>query len=167
MSILSESELCAVSYEDHDGAYRKYEYGCRYARLEVSAPADRVTVLWRKQRFRQRLAEAPIGVALPPMSVPRDSDHASTERYAGSRVPLAAASPLMTGTIVAANGMLSTMELAIAESHTMMIITNITLPPLIISMKFATSSSTLVCSRPPTTTNSPMKNSRSCSRPSL
>ena len=45
MSILSESELCAVSYEDHDGAYRKYEYGCRYARLEVSAPADRVTVL--------------------------------------------------------------------------------------------------------------------------
>ena len=62
------------------------------------------------------LAEAPIGVALPPISVPIESVHASIGRFA----PLDAASVLMIGTIVAANGILSTKALATAEIHRMM-----------------------------------------------
>ena len=54
-----------------------------------------------------------MGVALPPISVPTESPHASVERSA----PVVAASVLMTGTMVAANGMLSTTELATAEIH--------------------------------------------------
>ena len=45
-------------------------------------------------------AEAPIGVALPPMSVPMARVHARTEGAA----PVAADIDLMTGIIVAANG---------------------------------------------------------------
>ena len=56
-------------------------------------------------------ADAPIGVALPPMSVPIDSVHARQSSN-GWFVP---ARLLMIGSIVAANGMLSTNALAIAE----------------------------------------------------
>ena len=57
------------------------------------------------------LAEAPMGVALPPMSVPRASVQAMVSR---SRFGLADRL-LMTGTMVAAKGMLSTMAEAKAE----------------------------------------------------
>lgn len=43
--------------------------------------------------------------------------------------------------------------------------TKIILPPEISLMKYAMRSSTPVCSRPPTTTNRPMKTEVSCSRP--
>ena len=62
------------------------------------------------------MAEAPMGVALPPISVPMESPHARVERSA----PVVAASVFITGTIVAANGILSTTELATAEIHSTM-----------------------------------------------
>ena len=54
------------------------------------------------------LADAPIGVALPPISVPMESVNASTDKS----IPCVAARLLITGIIVAANGMLSIKALA-------------------------------------------------------
>ena len=83
-----------------------------------------------------------------------ESPHASVEIF----TPFRAARLWITGTIVAANGILSTNALAIAE--TQMIIATITyrLPPLTLPINSAISFKTFVCSRPPTTTKSPMKN---------
>ena len=55
-------------------------------------------------------ADAPIGVALPPKSVPMANAHARIERS----TPWAADRLLMIGIIVAAKGILSTNALAIA-----------------------------------------------------
>ena len=63
------------------------------------------------------LALAPIGVALPPRSVPIDSVHARTL----ISIPSAAAIARITGIIVAANGILSTKALVMADTHRMMI----------------------------------------------
>ena len=72
-------------------------------------------------------AEAPIGVALPPISVPIESDHASTE----SKWLLLPARLVMTGIIVAAKGILSINALAKAEIQMIIAIISIRLPPLI------------------------------------
>ena len=66
-----------------------------------------------------------MGVALPPMSVPRASVQASV----GKGTPAAWARLAMTGTIVAAKGILSTMAEAKAETHRIMVITNIDIAP--------------------------------------
>lgn len=58
-------------------------------------------------------ADAPIGVALPPTSVPIASAHASVV----SGTDPAAESVLITGTIVAANGILSMNADAIADTQ--------------------------------------------------
>ena len=63
-------------------------------------------------------AEAPIGVALPPMSVHIERLHASVS----SGTPVETESACTTGIIVAANGMLSIKALAIAEPQTMIAI---------------------------------------------
>lgn len=56
-------------------------------------------------------AEAPIGVALPPISVPKESVHDITS----SGTPDVAAKDFITGIIVAAKGILSINALATAE----------------------------------------------------
>ena len=65
----------------------------------------------------------------------------------------------MTGTIVAANGMLSISALHTAESSRMMTMTALMLSPLMLEMNCAMSLSTPVCSSPATEMNRPMKNS--------
>lgn len=73
-------------------------------------------------------AEAPIGVALPPMSVPRASVHARTDKSA----PEVTARLLMIGIIVAENGILSMIALATAEIQIIIITINVIFPPLIV-----------------------------------
>ena len=101
-------------------------------------------------------ADAPIGVADPPISVPIARVHASTSKL----TPEKAASDLMTGIMVAANGMLSINALATADTHNMIVIIRYILFPQICSIPAAIRSSTPVFSNPPTTINSPVKNSR-------
>ena len=64
------------------------------------------------------LAEAPIGVALPPISVPIDRAQASV----AVSTPWVAARLLITGSIVAAKGMLSIKALAMADSQMIMVL---------------------------------------------
>ena len=71
-------------------------------------------------------ALAPMGVALPPRSVPRDSAQASTP----TSMPSTAAMERMTGIIVAAKGILSTKALVTAESQRMMTTIVASWPPL-------------------------------------
>ena len=61
--------------------------------------------------------------------------------------------------MVAANGILSTKALAIVEPQMIIAIISLIFPPLTLAISPAITSSTPVCSRPPTTTNSPTKNS--------
>ena len=96
-----------------------------------------------------------MGVALPPRSVPSDSAQASTDRS----MPCVAAMDCTTGTMVAANGMLSISALHTADSSRMMRMTTLMLPPLMVEMNCAMSLSTPVCSSPATEMNRPMKNS--------
>ena len=103
------------------------------------------------------LAEAPMGVPLPPMSVPRARAQAS----GGSGIP-AAARLRITGIIVAAKGMLSTMAEEKAETQRMMVMTMTKLPPETRPMKSARALRAPVCSSPPTQTNSPKKKSSVC-----
>ena len=63
-------------------------------------------------------ALAPMGVPLPPISVPIESAHAMVS----SETPVVAESDLMIGIIVAAKGMLSMKALAIADTQMMMAI---------------------------------------------
>ena len=100
-------------------------------------------------------ADAPIGVALPPMSVPMASVYASTPKS----TPCVAAKVSMIGTIVAANGILSTNALAMAEIQMMIAIISLIFPPLIFPIKSAIITRIPVSSRPPTTINNPIKNS--------
>ena len=72
-------------------------------------------------------ADAPIGVAEPPISVPMASVHARIDRS----TPELAANALITGIMVAAKGMLSTNALAIADSHKMIAIISLGSSPLI------------------------------------
>ena len=101
-------------------------------------------------------AEAPIGVALPPISVPMARDQAKT----GRAIPETADRLLITGIIVAAKGILSTKALAIPDIHIIMITIRRLLPWLNFSIKEAITSRTPVCSKPPTTMKRPIKNSR-------
>ena len=101
------------------------------------------------------MADAPMGVALPPKSVPRDSAHDSTPKS----IPLAAAIERITGIIVAAKGMLSTNALVSAETQRMITTMTAGFPPLTAVMNCAMMSSTPVSSSPDTDTNSPTKNS--------
>ena len=71
-----------------------------------------------------------MGVPLPPMSVPRASAQASTD----SSTPEVADRDRITGTMVAAKGMLSTNALATADTHRITIIITMGLPPLILPM---------------------------------
>ena len=66
---------------------------------------------------------------------------------------------VITGTMVAAKGMLSTKALAIAEIQSTIATISIALSPLTSAMKPAIISRMPVCSRPPTTMNRPTKNS--------
>ena len=100
-------------------------------------------------------AEAPIGVALPPISVPMAS---AQERTVMSIPCVVAARFVITGIMVAANGILSMNALATAETITMIAIINAIFPPLTFSMMPARIFRTPVCSRPPTTTKRPIKN---------
>ena len=96
-------------------------------------------------------AEAPIGVALPPISVPIDNAHASTDRlvfWLTDRL-------LIIGIIVAAKGMLSTNALAMAETHIIIAVINFTFPPLIFSIKLAVAVKMPFSFNPPTTINKP------------
>ena len=70
------------------------------------------------------LALAPMGVALPPRSVPRESAQASTPMS----MPSAAAMARITGIMVAAKGILSTKALVMAETHRIMITMTAILP---------------------------------------
>ena len=79
------------------------------------------------------LADAPMGVALPPMSVPMAKVQARIDKSA----PVAAASVRITGIIVAAKGMLSTKALQIAEPQMMIATMTTMLPPLIRPMTLA------------------------------
>ena len=99
-------------------------------------------------------AEAPIGVALPPISVPIARDHARMERS----TPCVAARLLITGIIVAANGILSINALATADTQTMIATIRYRLPPQILPIRLAKSTRTPVCSRTPTTTNNQINN---------
>ena len=65
----------------------------------------------------------------------------------------------MTGTIVAANGMLSMKALATAESQRMITTITSRLPPLMLPIHCAIRFSTPVCSSPATEMNRPTKNS--------
>ena len=94
-----------------------------------------------------------MGVALPPMSVPTESAHASV----GSAVPVVWESVWITGSMVAANGMLSMKALATADTQMMMAIIRYALPEQILLMTPAMMVRMPVCSSPPTTTKSPMK----------
>ncbi len=67
-------------------------------------------------------ADAPIGVALPPTSVPI----ANAQESVGSAIPEVADSDSITGIIVAANGMLSTNALAIADTGKSVVIQKVT-----------------------------------------
>lgn len=58
-------------------------------------------------------AEAPMGVALPPMSVPQASVQESTDKS----IPVVAARDSITGIMVAAKGILSTNALAMADTQ--------------------------------------------------
>ena len=101
------------------------------------------------------LAEAPMGVALPPRSVPMDRAHARTCRS----TPWVWAIAWITGTMVAAKGILSTKALATADTHRMMATITTALPPLSLAMPSANTPRQPVRSSPATTTNSPVKNS--------
>ena len=101
------------------------------------------------------LAEAPMGVALPPRSVPMDSAHASRERS----TPCDRDMDWITGTMVAEKGMLSTKALHTADSHRMMATITAACPPLMRLIQPASTSRQPVSSKPLTTTNRPMKNS--------
>ena len=101
------------------------------------------------------LAEAPIGVALPPISVPIASVHERTE----SSAPVVAESVFITGIIVAANGILSINALAIADTQMIIAIITIIFPPLTFPMNCANISRIPVCSSPPTTKKRPIKKS--------
>ena len=61
------------------------------------------------------LADAPMGVALPPISVARDNVQANVERSA----PVTEARVLIIGIMVAAKGILSTTALQIADTQRM------------------------------------------------
>ena len=87
-------------------------------------------------------ADAPIGVALPPISVPMESVHASVLKS----MPCIADSVWMTGIIVAANGILSTNALAIADIQRIIAHISMPLEPLNLLIRPAISSSTPVCS---------------------
>src|ERR671918_515175 len=63
-----------------------------------------------------RLAEAPMRVKFPPRQAPRESDHHRGSTVAAS-YPRFSASCSMTGTIVAVNGILSTMPEAKPLPH--------------------------------------------------
>ena len=102
------------------------------------------------------LAEAPIGVAAPPISVPIESVHASVARSAG----LEAESPLIIGSIVAAKGILSTNAEAIADIQITIAIIILTFPPLTLLIKLAICSRIPVFSSPPTTIKRPVKKRR-------
>ena len=104
-----------------------------------------------------------MGVALPPRSVPIDSVHARMP----ISIPSAAAIARITGIIVAANGILSTKALVMADTHRMMITMAAALPPLTDEMDCAIMSSTPVSSSPAIETNSPMKNSKVLYSPPL
>src|SRR4030043_1989625 len=71
------------------------------------------------------LADAPIGVALPPISVPKANVHDNVGRLN----EVVWARLLITGTIVAAKGILSTIAEAKADSHNMIGIIKMALPP--------------------------------------
>ena len=73
------------------------------------------------------LAEAPMGVALPPMSVPKASAQAS----GGKGIPALCDIPAITGTMVAAKGILSIIADANAENQRITGITILRLPPVI------------------------------------
>ena len=75
-------------------------------------------------------AEAPMGVALPPISVPMDNDHARLD----SGTPVVAARLSITGIIVAANGILSTNAEATADTQMIIATIAIVFPPLIFSI---------------------------------
>ena len=85
-----------------------------------------------------------MGVPLPPMSVPMERVQARAFRS----TPMVAESEVMTGTMVAAKGMLSTKAEAMPDSHRMMMTMRVRLPPVMWAMPWAMASSTPVCSRP-------------------
>ena len=103
-----------------------------------------------------QFADAPIGVALPPISVPIASAHARTVRLTPATSD---ARSVITGIMVAANGMLSIKALATADTIMIIAIITAIFPPLTDPIKPARISRTPVSSRPLTTTNSPTKNS--------
>ena len=100
-------------------------------------------------------AEAPIGVALPPISVPI----ASAQESVSKSTPCSADKLLITGIMVAANGILSTNALANAEIQMIIATINFVLEPLTLLINSAITVRTPVYSKPPTTTKSPTKNS--------
>ena len=75
---------------------------------------------------------------------------------------MVAESEVMTGTMVAAKGMLSTKAEAMPDSHRMMMTMRVRLPPVMWAMPWAMASSTPVCSRPLTARKRPMKKRTVC-----
>jgi hypothetical protein len=102
------------------------------------------------------LADAPIGVPLPPISVPK----AKAQANGGKLNPVVFARLLITGTIVAAKGILSIMAEAKADSQRMIDIIKMALPPDISPIYAASIFNVPVCSSPPTQINRPIKNRR-------
>ena len=98
------------------------------------------------------LAEAPMGVAMPPMSVPLDMVQARVCRS----IPMVSDRDRITGTITVAMGILSTKAEAAAVNQMRITTIQKWLPPLSPARKLARPSSTWVCSRPLTVTDRPM-----------
>ena len=101
-------------------------------------------------------ADAPTGVALPPISVPTANAQARTFKERDEDVAML----LITGIIVAAKGMLSINALAVPETHIISAVMAYMFPPLIFFINSAIIFKTPVCSKPSTTTKSPAKNTR-------
>ena len=102
-----------------------------------------------------RFALAPTSEPFPPRHAPSASDHHSGISPSGP--PKLGAIDLISGIIVATNGMLSTTAEATAEIHMMASAVTARSPPVVSRTHPARMASTPACSMPCTTMNRPMK----------
>ena len=102
------------------------------------------------------LAEAPMGVAMPPMSVPLETVQVSVCRS----IPRVSARESRTGTITAAMGTLSTKAEAMATNQMSTTTVRTGWPPASLARTWARPLSRPVCSRPLTVRNRPTRKPR-------
>ena len=102
-----------------------------------------------------KFADAPVSVPLPPRQAPSESDHHKGSIAFGP--PKAGAMPLISGIMVATNGMLSMTADRIAEIHRMIVAATTRLPPVSATSLPPTSVRKPLASTACTATNKPMK----------